>query len=336
MSTYVWRVSQVVTGAVLAGMVLAGCSSQPAVPRGSVSSCTQFGIRAIRRHVTVTTVPAACQGLSQEELNVAVGRALRTAAAGARGKVRQRQLIARDSPYLAALIHAVPAPGQPVPGQSVPGQSVPGQSVPGQSVPGQSVPGQSVPGQSVPGQPAVAAPRSGPPSPAALGLAALATWLVTVGLGLSMMARWITRTRRHGAQPGGRGPVLNFTHLGLALTGLLAWIVYLVTGVTGLAWAACGLLLPVTGLGMTLVFLAPSERPAPDPVRTPARASTGTPVGDLTGTPAVGPAGASARAQAAARSPLTSRRSSAFVIAAHITAASLTILLAVLAATGSG
>jgi len=213
---------------------------------------------------------------------------------------------------------------------------VPGQSVPGQSVPGQSVPGQSVPGQSVPGQPAVAAPRSGPPSPAALGLAALATWLVTVGLGLSMMARWITRTRRHGAQPGGRGPVLNFTHLGLALTGLLAWIVYLVTGVTGLAWAACGLLLPVTGLGMTLVFLAPSERPAPDPVRTPARASTGTPVGDLTGTPAVGPAGASARAQAAARSPLTSRRSSAFVIAAHITAASLTILLAVLAATGSG
>ena len=316
MSTYVWRVSQVVTGAVLAGMVLAGCSSQPAVPRGSVSSCTQFGIRAIRRHVTVTTVPAACQGLSQEELNVAVGRALRTAAAGARGKVRQRQLIARDSPYLAALIHAVPAPGQPVPGQSVPGQSVPGQSVPG--------------------QPAVAAPRSGPPSPAALGLAALATWLVTVGLGLSMMARWITRTRRHGAQPGGRGPVLNFTHLGLALTGLLAWIVYLVTGVTGLAWAACGLLLPVTGLGMTLVFLAPSERPAPDPVRTPARASTGTPVGDLTGTPAVGPAGASARAQAAARSPLTSRRSSAFVIAAHITAASLTILLAVLAATGSG
>ena len=258
MSTQVSRVSQVVAGMVLAGAVLAGCSSQPPVPRGSVSSCTQFGIGAIRRHVTVSTVPAACQGLSQVELNVAVGRALRTAAAGARGKVRQRELIARDSPYLAGLIHAAPAPGRP----------------------------------------AVAAPGSGPPSPAVLGLAALAAWLVTVGLGLSMMARWITRTRRHGAPSGGRGPVLNFTHLGLALTGLLGWISYLATGLAGLAWAACGLLLPVTGLGMTLVFLAPASNPA--------------------------------------RSPVTPRRSPAFVIAAHITAASLTILLAVLAAIGSG
>ena len=258
MSTRVSRASRAVTGMALAGIVVAGCSSPPAVPRGSVTSCTQFGVRAIRRHVTVTTVPAACQGLSQVELNVAVGRALRTAAAGARGKVRQRELIARDSPYLAGLIHAAPAPGRP----------------------------------------AVAAPGSGPPSPAVLGLAALAAWLVTVGLGLSMMARWITRTRRHGTPPGGRGPVLNFTHLGLALTGLLGWISYLVTGLTGLAWAACGLLLPVTGLGMTLVFLAPARSPVRDQV--------------------------------------TPRRGPALVIAAHITAASLTILLAVLAAIGSG
>ena len=113
MSTRVSRASRAVTGMALAGIVVAGCSSPPAVPRGSVTSCTQFGVRAIRRHVTVTTVPAACQGLSQVELNVAVGRALRTAAAGARGKVRQRELIARDSPYLADLIHAAPAPGRP-------------------------------------------------------------------------------------------------------------------------------------------------------------------------------------------------------------------------------
>ena len=154
----------VLAGVVLAGVVVAGCSSQPAVPRGSVTSCYQFGVEAIRRHVTVTAVPAACQGLSQLEVNVAVGRALQAAAAGVRGKDRQRQLIGRDSPYLANLIHAVPAPGQP----------------------------------------AVAAPQSGPPSRAVLSLAALAAWLVTVGLGLSMMARWITRTRRHGAQPGRR------------------------------------------------------------------------------------------------------------------------------------
>ncbi len=274
----------VVTGVVLAGVVVDGCSSHPAVPRGSVTSCYQFGVEAIRRHVTVTAVPAACQGLSQLEVRVAVGRALQAAAAGVRGKARQRQLIARDSPYLADLIHAVPAPGQP----------------------------------------AVAAPLSGPPSRAALSLAALAGWLVTIGLGVSMMARWITRTRRHGAQPDrGRGPVLNFTHFGLALTGLLAWISYLATGVTGLAWAACGLLLPVAGLGMTLVFLAPARSP----------------VTSLSAALAGPTAPAPATTAAAARpgdDPPPVRHPPALVVAAHITAASITILLAVLAAIGSG
>ena len=166
---------------VLVGVAV-GCSSQPAVQRGSVDSCYQFGLEAIQRHVTVTAVPAACQGLSQLEVNVAVGRALQAAAAGVRGKSRQRQLIARDSPYLADLIHAVPAPSRA----------------------------------------AVAAPPSAPPSLGRSQPGGLAAWLVTVGLGVSMMARWITRTRRHGAQPGhGRRPVLNFTHFGLALTGLL-------------------------------------------------------------------------------------------------------------------
>jgi hypothetical protein len=255
MGTCVSRV--LVTGVVLAA-VAAGCSSQPAVARGSVNSCYQFAVEAIQRHVTVTAAPAACRGLSQLEVNVAVGRALQAAAAGVRGKASQRQVIARDSPYLAGLIHAVPAPSQP----------------------------------------AVAAPQSGPPSRAALSLAALAAWLVTVGLGVSMMARWITRTRRHGALPGrGRGPVLNFTHFGLALISLLAWISYLATGLTGLAWAACGLLLPVAGLGMTLVFLTPAR---------------------------------------AADDPPPVRRPPALVVAVHITAASITILLAVLAAIGSG
>ena len=266
-----WNIRNYATKVVLTGVMLtamAGCSSQPAVSRGSVNSCYRFGVEAIRRHVTVTAAPAACQGLSQLEVNMAVGRALRAAAAGARGRARQRQLIARDSPYLAGLIHAVPAPSQP----------------------------------------AVAAPQSGPPSRAVLGLAALAAWLVTVGLGVSMMARWITRARRHGGQPGrGRGPALNFTHFGLALIGLLVWISYLATGVTGLAWAACGLLIPVAGLGMALVFLALARSPVT--TATPARP------GD---------------------DPPPVRHPPALVVAAHITAASITILLAVLAAIGSG
>jgi len=262
---------------VVAGLILAwtaaGCSSPSAVTGGSVTSCYQFAARAIQRHVTVAAVPAACQGLSQVEVNVAVSRALHAAAAGVRGKDRQRQVIARDSPYVAALIRAVPASGPPTASVSPSGP---------------------------PGGPAVAASPSRPPSREALSLAALAAWLVTAGLGVSMMARWFIRARRQGS---GQRPVLNFAHFGLALTGLLVWIGYLATGVTGLAWAACGLLLAVASLGTTLVFLGP--------------ASTATALRSGDG-------------------PAPAGHPPVFVIAVHITAACITILLATLAAIGPG
>jgi hypothetical protein len=262
----------VITGVVLA-WTAAGCSCPSAVTGGSGTSCYQFAARAIQRHVTVTAMPAACQGLSQVEVNVAVSRALRAAAAGVRGKVRQRRVIARDSPYVAGLIRAVPASGPPTASVSPSGP---------------------------PGGPGVAASPSRPPSREALSLAALAAWLVTAGLGVSMMARWILRVRRQGS---GQRPVLNFAHLGLALTGLLVWISYLATSVTGLAWAACGLLLAVASLGMALVFLGPAST------------ATAHPPGD-------GPA-------PAGHPPV-------FVIAAHVTVACVTIVLATLAAIGAG
>jgi manganese efflux pump family protein len=251
-----------VAGVVLAEAV-AGCSGPRAVTGGTSDSCYLFALSAIQRRVTVTSAPPACQGLSQGEVNVAVGRALRAAAAGVRGRVAQRELIGRDRRYVVGLIRAVPA-------SSPPAETV---------------------------------PPSRPSSQAALKLAALITWLVTVGLGVSMMARWITRIRRPGTQRRGWGPVLNFTHLGLAVTGLLTWISYLATGLTGLAWAACGLLLAVASLGMALVFLAPGATAAET------RSGDDRP-----------PAG---------RPPVP-------VIAAHITAACITIVLATLAAIGPG
>jgi hypothetical protein len=256
-----WRklAAKAVTGVLLAGAA-AGCASQNAAARGSVNSCFQFGAAAIRHQVTVTALPPACQGLSQAEVNAALDRALHAAAAGVHGKARQREVIGRDSPYLAHLIHAVPAPTT---------------------------------------RPAAAASASHLPSRGVLNLAALIAWLVTVGLGVSMMARWITRTARHRTQTShGRGPVLNFTHFGLALTSLLAWISYLATGLAGLAWAACGLLLAVASLGMTLVFLGAVDRPGDEP-------------------PPIG-------------------HPPALVIAAHITCACATILLAIFAAIGAG
>jgi hypothetical protein len=259
----------VLTGVMLA-WAAAGCSSLPAVTGGSVTSCYQFAAGAIQHHVTVTARPAACQGLSQVQVNVAVSRALRAAAAGVRGKIRQRQVIALDGPYVARLLRAVPPAGLLTTSASPSGTASPSASSGGR----------------------------------ALGLAALAAWLVTAGLGVSMMARWITRARRRGARPGhGPRPVLNFTHLGLALAGLLTWICYLATGVTGLAWAGCGLLLAVASLGMTLVFAGPAV------TATGGEPEAGAP---RTGHPPV------------------------FVIAVHVTLACATILLATLAAIGAG
>lgn len=207
--------------AVALAAVVAGCASQPAATSGSAQACYQFAARAIQQHVTVATTPAACQGLSPDEMNVAVSRALRAAAAGVRGLPERREVIGRDIGYVAGLERTVPS--------------------------------QSTPGQAGAPQP------SRPPSRAALSLAALVAWLITAGLGLSMMARWITRIRRPA-----RWPLPNFAHSGLALTGLLVWISYLAAGVTALAWVACGLLLAVVSLGMILVFPL-ADGPGDDP-----------------------------------------------------------------------
>jgi hypothetical protein len=264
------------TALLAAGLVLAalaaGCSRQPATGRASVGSCAQFGFEAIRHHVTVTALPPACRGLTREQVNIAVGIALRSAAGGARGKAQTYKRIAAASHYLGHLVSTVP------------------------------------PQRSRPPVPAVATRQA---SPATLGLIALGTWLATVALGLWMMARWILRRRPPHAQAGRlrRPPALNAAHLLLASTSLLIWIVYLATRVTGLAWAACALLPLVAGLGMMLVFLAPSVSPAHPP---PAGTADHRTQGD------------------SARSP----RPPVFAVAAHIAFATATILFAVLTAIG--
>jgi hypothetical protein len=260
----------------LALAALAGCAHQPAAGQASMGSCTQFGIAAIRHHVTVTALPPACRGLTRAEVNFAVGSALRSAAGGAGGKERQRARIAAASHYLGRLVTSVPARS---------------------------------------GRPPVATAPARQASPATLSLIALGTWLITVTLGLWMMARWILRRRLPHAGPGRlrRPPAFNAAHLVLASTSLLTWILYLATGLTGLAWAACALLLPVAGLGMMLVFLPPSASPADGPA-TPTH-----------------PAGPGDRAQGGhSRSP----RPPVFAVAAHIAFATATILFAVLTAVG--
>src|SRR3954453_15302576 len=88
-----------------------------------------------------------------------------------------------------------------------------------------------------------------------MGIAALVTWLVTAGVGAFMVGRWLSRG---GLRPSGTTgthfpPARVFTHLGLAVAGLVVWIFYLLTDNTALAWVAFGDLLLVALLGVLLV-----------------------------------------------------------------------------------
>jgi hypothetical protein len=91
----------------------------------------------------------------------------------------------------------------------------------------------------------------------ALGLAALCTWLLDAGSGGYMLATWIRRGGPRQVRAAGEGlaPWLVFSHFGLASTGLLLWVSYLVTRVTAVAWVAIMLLVLVIGLGISTVTL---------------------------------------------------------------------------------
>ena len=248
---------------VLAVLCAAGCSSQPATSQASVGSCTQFGESAIRQHVTVTALPSACQGLTAAQVDQAVGTALRSAGSGVNDKALRRARIAAASHYLAQMFVPVPAPsGAPPPSSAA---------------------------------------AAGWLSRAAWGLLALGSWLATIALGLGLMARQALRgrARRPAGRPR-RPPALNLAHLVLAGVSLLAWVVYLATAVTGVAWAAAGLLPLVAGLGMALLFLSYVAAPA------------------------------------ASHDPAQGRRAPVLIVGAHVIFATATILFAVLAAIGTG
>jgi hypothetical protein len=266
----------------LAGLA-AGCTQQSAGPqRASVESCIQFGISAIKHHVTVTSVPAACQGLTRAQVNFAVGSALHAAAIGPGGKVGQRKRVAAFSPFLAHLAATVPEQR---------------------------------------GLPPVSAPAAPPASRTTLGLVALVTWLITVGLGSAMTVRWIVRggLRRARAGHARFPPSMIVAHFGLAVTGLLAWISYLVTGLTSVAWTASALLLPVIGLGMAMLILSLPERSL-----------------EATASPAPHAVLAGAAPGPVMDDPPPARHPPTMIVVAHGVFAMATILFAILAAVGAG
>jgi len=245
---------------VIGGGALGGCSSGGQAPHASVQTCFGYGVRAIERHVTVYQRPAACVGLSQEQVNVAVARAVREVV-GPLHKAAARRAAYKDSKYLSRLTRAVRPP----------------------------------PPQSIAAVPVLRSAGTG------LRFGALAAWIVTVGVGLYLLlgflggARGRSGTRiEFSVRSMRHSPPVLIGHFGLALSGLLVWIAFVASGRGVLAWVAVGILLPVAGLGMATLLAGGS---------------------DEVGT-----------------SPSSGERPPVLVIAAHGILATLTILLALLAA----
>jgi predicted lysophospholipase L1 biosynthesis ABC-type transport system permease subunit len=87
-----------------------------------------------------------------------------------------------------------------------------------------------------------------------MAIAALITWLVTAGFGSFMVFRWRSNggLSRGGSTATHFPPARVFTHLGLAVAGLVVWIIYLVTDAGLWAWIAVIDLVLVAVLGSLL------------------------------------------------------------------------------------
>jgi hypothetical protein len=224
----------VASAGMLAALLLAGCSSAATAPAGpSAQSCYLFGVRALERHLTVTTVPQACAGLSQATVNLALSRAVHEVV-GPRPKAAARRLAEREGARLAYLIRTVPPAKAVRPAAPSAG-----------------------PGSQVPLRVAALVAWL---VTAAAGSYLLAGWLRHGG--------W--RRRRGRAEgrvqgrAGGMPPAIILGHFGLAVTGLGLWIAFMASDVRALAWAAASLLLPTAGLGMATLVTALPEPAGPE------------------------------------------------------------------------
>lgn len=86
-----------------------------------------------------------------------------------------------------------------------------------------------------------------------MAVAALITWLVTAVGGFVMLGIWISRGGHRPPRSSKFPPWMIFGHFGLAVVGLVLWIVYLIGDSEAVAWAAFVVLLPVGLLGFGML-----------------------------------------------------------------------------------
>ena len=88
-----------------------------------------------------------------------------------------------------------------------------------------------------------------------MGVAALITWIITALGGAVLLVTWLSRggPRAHDTGASRFPPGLILGHFLLAATGLVIWIIYLITDADALTWVALAILVVVAGLGLTMV-----------------------------------------------------------------------------------
>jgi hypothetical protein len=221
--------------AVIAVFVLltcAACATGPAQP--SLARCTSFGLQAIRSHTVVHAVPAACAGLSHEQVNTAVAKAIR-AAVGSRPKAPARQLAAQDGKYLAPLITSIPPP----PPVAVTTGSAPASSGTELSL-------------------------------FALGCWVLTA---SAGSYLVFRTRIVRRRRGRWSARASLGTIIAM-HVGAALACVATLAAFAVTGARAVGWVAAALVITAAGFGMaTLVTALPDPVASTRGARAPAAGS---------------------------------------------------------------
>jgi hypothetical protein len=94
--------------------------------------------------------------------------------------------------------------------------------------------------------------------------AALITWVITAGGGFVLFAIWLSRggMRQQDVAGSRIRPPLILSHLTLAATGLVLWIIYLANDNETLAWISFIALVVVALLGFTMVTIWARRRQA--------------------------------------------------------------------------
>jgi hypothetical protein len=202
--------------AVFVLLTCAACATGAVQP--SLARCTAYGVQAIRHHTVVHAVPAACAGLSHEQVNAAVATAVRESV-GPRPKAPARRLAAQASKYLAPLITPIPPP-PPVAVSTAGSVSPSGTEL----------------------------------SLFGLGCWVLTA---SAGSYLVFRTRIVRRRRGRWSARASLGTIIA-VHVGAAVACVATLAAFAVTGSRAVGWAAAGLVITAAGFGMaTLVTALP-------------------------------------------------------------------------------